>query len=675
MKKRLTFILCAFLLYTAAFIVSSPTFALERHLRVAFNCNLPPFQFIDEDGISTGMHIEMFDEIAKNKGFQVEYLPFQTNRELIEAIENKTADVLLGVIENTIDNPMYTYSDPLTNSSLCMIAKNTNLTGTTPARLKKTVTTGVFASDTTRNTLLSNMNFYKYICVDNQVNVYARQLQSDDIAMIGIKDSLIYQIHKNNELNEYTILNNHLDTISYTLVTWKSDRELLRTLNEGIAQLKSSPQYEKIYNRWIIVEHSVIFEKILRKLSFAAIAIIAFILLYVIISTRMRLLLKERVEQQTREIQLTNNELEKQLVQIQEENDLRNRIIKYSPNAMLLFDENYIITLINKSACVMANTTMDCIGKSVLSLPVFREILQKKDSAIFTPGITIENRSIRIDVSPGNYQSYRYTMHQVILYGKVVGILLTVQNVTKEDMEKQAAFEEEKNRALTRIVAGIAHEIRNPLMSIRMFATLIGTRGDDKQVQESFAHYVPAEVDRISKLIENLIHYTRPVKRNVKNILLCDILEECLHLLKPLIDKPRILFKQDIDNTLCIIADRDQIKQVMINIIINGIEAIEKKLSILSENRSLLMLSISVKQSADQVVISVYDEGIGMDPKIMSDCTKPFFTTKENGTGIGLALCEQYVSENGGTMEIESVEMEYTKISLLFKEVQYRNES
>ena len=242
-------------------------------------------------------------------------------------------------------------------------------------------------------------------------------------------------------------------------------------------------------------------------------SVAALVLGYSIIMRRIQQVLKRQVAQQTQEIQRASQELEKQFAQLQDENDLRNRIIKYSPSGMLLFDLDYNVVLMNKSACGIAGQKESWVGRSAREVPVFREILEKEGPSVFVPGMTVENGILRLGDSPGQMRVYSYLLYQVNQYGRVAGVLLSVSDMTKAERMQQAEFDKQKSQALTRIAAGIAHEIRNPLMSIGTFATLIGTRGEDKQVQESFAKYVPGEVDRINRLIENLIHYAKPAKR------------------------------------------------------------------------------------------------------------------------------------------------------------------
>jgi polar amino acid transport system substrate-binding protein len=608
----------------------------------------------------------MLDAIAQSRGYVFDYIPLQTNRECLEALQEGKADVIAGMIEGAADTLGYQvrYTEPLTASQLCVVVQNDLLqAGEGQGDYDTRLYTAVFSADTARYTLLANLRFNKYIVVGNQSDVVERQREESDMAMIGIKDSLLYQLDQLGILDDYAIRNNYLGTIHFTLAVRPEDGELLRSLNSIIDQFRVSTQYEDIYNRWIVVADSDLRAAALRQVGIA-VGIAAVVLLgYGWATTQLRNVLKKRVAQQTQQIQTANQELERQLTQIQDENDLRNRIIKYSPNAMLLFDENHAIVLTNKSAQVMAGTE-EMLGRSILQVPVFCEIVTQLGRDMFLPDATIENRSIRLEI--GTVQrSYRCTTHQVHQYGRISGILLTVQDITEEEQAQQAAFESEKNSALMRIAAGIAHEIRNPLMSIRTFASLIGSRGNDREVQESFAHYVPNEVDRINRLIESLIHYAKPTSRRVDRILVSELVEEALYLANPLIKAPA-QFIQELDPSLYITADRDQVKQMVINLLMNSVEATNRRLAE-SPCAQPLMIYVRAQAEGEWARITVRDEGVGMTPAEIAQCTEPFFTTKDNGTGLGLALIEQDVGKNGGHMSIESEKGVYTQITLRFR--------
>lgn len=643
-------------------LLSARATALNRYLRVGFNTNLPPYQFLDAKGAPAGMHIDMLRAIGSSRNYEFEFLPFETNRACLGALEQGEIDLILGVIAGSVKNDLsILYTDALSSSQLCMIVSNA---APSPGANQ---TSAIFSSDSIRHTMLANLGIQQFIAVGNQKMVYERHKQHPGSAMIGVKDSLLYQLINDGKESNYTVRYNYLGTIEFTLVVRRNDAELLRAMNDSISKFRAGQQYEDIRNQWLpIVDYEARLERVLRTAAIIASIAVALALGYSLIMRRIQRLLKRRVAEQTEQIRLTNAELEKQFEQIQGENDLRNRIIKYSPSGMLLFDPHYLITMMNKSACAMAGLSEPCVGGSALDVPVFREILLREGDAVFEPGTTVENGSIRIGTSPVSTRSYQYLIYQVKRYGTVAGVLLSVQDMTEAERMQQAEFEKEKSSALTRIATGIAHEIRNPLMTIRTFASLIGTKGDDKNVQQSFALFVPEEVDRINRLIESLIHYAKPARHFTERIALSELVGDCLLLIQPVLQKSSFRLVRSLSPELSILADRDQVRQVLINILINGIEAMEKKRAHDAQNAPLT-LEVRVEEAGGKVAVIVRDEGIGMTPEELSVCRDPFFSTKETGTGLGLALCEQYIKENNGTLEIQSTKNEYTEISLLFE--------
>ena len=158
---------------------------------------------------------------------------------------------------------------------------------------------------------------------------------------------------------------------------------------------------------------------------------------------------------------------------------------------MLLFDLDYNVVLMNKSACGIAGQAESWVGRSAMEVPVFREILEKEGPSVFVPGMTVENGILRLGDSPGQMRVYSYLLYQVNQYGRVAGVLLSVSDMTKAERMQQAEFDKQKSQALTRIAAGIAHEIRNPLMSIGTFANLIGTRGRTSRCRNPLPNMCP----------------------------------------------------------------------------------------------------------------------------------------------------------------------------------------
>ncbi len=215
------------------------------------------------------------------------------------------------------------------------------------------------------------------------------------------------------------------------------------------------------------------------------------------------------------------------------------------------------------------------------------------------------------------------------------------------------------------MVAGIAHEIRNPLMSIKMFSSLIKTKNDDKEFLSSFDELVPKEIERINSLVEGLIDYAKPIKGEKERVLVGELVNECLYIFETSKNRKRIKMCVDTEPNLYIEVNKNQIKQVLINIILNSLESMDEKLMRHDSVRQLTM-KISAMNYMDRIYIRVIDTGIGMSEDDIARCTEPFFTTKSTGTGLGLSITKQYVEENEGEILMASKLGLYTKTTLIF---------
>ena len=134
--------------------------------------------------------------------------------------------------------------------------------------------------------------------------------------------------------------------------------------------------------------------------------------------------------------------------------------------------------------------------------------------------------------------------------------------------------------------------------------------------------------------------------------------------------KSNIVCSTQLEDSVWIFANRDRIKQSLINIIINGIESIEKKIAMGCAGKP--GMSICVEAEGEFACVRIRDEGMGMRKEDIWRCTEPFYTTKSAGTGLGLALVQQFLSKNGGTISIDSEEGVYTEIRLRFR--RYRSD-
>jgi signal transduction histidine kinase len=202
--------------------------------------------------------------------------------------------------------------------------------------------------------------------------------------------------------------------------------------------------------------------------------------------------------------------------------------------------------------------------------------------------------------------------------------------------------------AIGTLAAGIAHEIRNPLVSIQTFFQLAPQRLHDEEFLTTFLKLTEGEVRRICDLITELLNFARSPTHSFEEIRIEDEVERILVLLSPQARKQQISLERGHVVAAVILADVDQIRQVLINIVLNAIQATEAGGTVTIEARRIEKAGICYVQ------LEVRDTGVGIPASVREDIFNPFFTTKAKGTGLGLAIANQIIIEHGGFIGFES---------------------
>jgi signal transduction histidine kinase len=206
--------------------------------------------------------------------------------------------------------------------------------------------------------------------------------------------------------------------------------------------------------------------------------------------------------------------------------------------------------------------------------------------------------------------------------------------------------------SLGTLTAGLAHEIRNPLVAIKTFTQLLPERFDDDEFRNHFLSVTAGEVDRISSLVTELLEFSRPSQPNLNKEDLNKIVEKMLLLVTTESHKKNLQVVKDFHDYLPpVVLDKEQLKQVFLNILLNAIDATP-------ENGVVTVGTKLMKRNGHQdcVQIIIHDTGKGIPHEDLDRIFTPFFTTKHQGSGLGLAISHQIVQEHNGTIEVESDE-------------------
>ncbi|HUJ09139.1 MAG TPA: ATP-binding protein [Verrucomicrobiae bacterium] len=216
-----------------------------------------------------------------------------------------------------------------------------------------------------------------------------------------------------------------------------------------------------------------------------------------------------------------------------------------------------------------------------------------------------------------------------------------------------------KNRLveLGTIAAGVAHEIRNPLASIKTFAQLMPDRMDDLEFKNEFSKLVLKDVDRITKVIESMLAFARPAQVTMGNHAANDIVEEAILLVQPRLKSKKIELTREFHGNPAITVDKHQILQVLVNILSNATDALHERGRIrVATGVSQRNLGGDGNRDQTYAVIEISDNGPGIPATVRSRLFDPFFTTKKEGTGLGLSISQKIIRDHGGAITVSSVE-------------------
>ncbi len=231
-----------------------------------------------------------------------------------------------------------------------------------------------------------------------------------------------------------------------------------------------------------------------------------------------------------------------------------------------------------------------------------------------------------------------------------------IRDVTEiKDLNEEVA-RHKRLAALGKLSAGIAHEIRNPLSSIRGLAQFVYNSFSKTDERKEDLNTIIQEVDRLNKLVVQVLDFAKLKKPNLTPFSLNDLIRKIVELFKLEIKDKQIKFDLELSPDISQIqADEDQVRQITMNVIINAIQAILRKGEIKIKTESALL------KGEPAIKLIIEDSGIGITEEDFSQIFDPFFSTKERGSGLGLSIVYKLVEGHQGEIKVESKEGKGTK--------------
>lgn len=374
---------------------------------------------------------------------------------------------------------------------------------------------------------------------------------------------------------------------------------------------------------------------------------------------------RKRVEEEIRRL---NHELEQRVLQRTAQLErLRDRAEQYLEVAgvvMVVIDKEQKVTLMNKKGCEVLGYPQDeILGRNWFD-HFIPERIRAEVKTVFKNLISEETEPLEYfqnTVLTKSNQERLIAWHNTVLrdeQGKIYATLSSGEDITEKAILEQKVRHAEKLAAVGQLTSGLAHEIGTPLGVISGRAEyMLRKMAEQDPLRENLQRII-AQIDRITKIVQQLLSFTRPKPLEVRPMHLVSMLQDTFLLFEHHFAKQGVKASLDCPETLpTVMADPDQIQQVCLNLILNAIQAMPQggRLTIRVRPAALRHLSEDSVQDG-YIEIEIADTGAGIPSEQLQKIFDPFYSTKEpgKGTGLGLNISETIVKSHGGRITVKS---------------------
>jgi PAS domain S-box-containing protein len=345
-------------------------------------------------------------------------------------------------------------------------------------------------------------------------------------------------------------------------------------------------------------------------------------------------------------------EMERRLYKEQE---FARRLVDSFPDLILVLDSTAHFTFISPRIKDILGYEVDEGPEMQLgdrTHPEDRTALLSLLDDVLTGKQAIGSLEVRARHKQGGWRLMRCSLSPLFAEsGKIEGVVISARDVTQLKRLEEKLIQSEKLAAMGQMLAGVAHELNNPLTAVLGVTELLRERTDLDDVARRQLDLTHRQARRAARIVQNLLDFSRPAALQKKVVDLNSILERTLQLHEHALLRSNVALEFYPDALpAMVVGDSNQLIQVFLNLVSNGEHAIR-------EVRDSGRIQVRIQHSGDRIGVTVQDDGIGIRPEALPKLFDPFYTTKRpgGGTGLGLSICMSIIREHLGTIEVEAL--------------------
>ena len=279
-------------------------------------------------------------------------------------------------------------------------------------------------------------------------------------------------------------------------------------------------------------------------------------------------------------------------------------------------------------------------------------LMETLASHVAAPGVTVtlrrrNGRAMPVELSAAPLRGGE---------SKALGVIGVFRDLTRVHQLEDRLRRSDRLAAIGELAAGLAHEIKNPLTSLLTFSRHLSRRFEDPDFRTKFLSVVPRELERINTIVERLLELARPARLTFKPLRLPALLERVLELYGDRLEAQSVRIVRDWRRDVPVVwVDQEALYRALVNLVANALDAMPRggtlTLRVVWSDAETL---VGARVGTRRVAVEVEDSGTGIEPADLDRVFNPFFSTKEGGTGLGLALTQKIVEDHGGSIDVRS---------------------